>query len=195
MLLIFCLLIKMRPLSTDGAILILVPTGAERYTSSQDSILSIPYILSRTTYPGAPSYGGVRTWAGLRAPKRTGTTRWLKPPTYWVAKNTYYILRPLKINCAFWVTSLVPFALSDRKTCALYFMFKVSHTSIRLIVGHCLHQEQTLSHWIMLQICRSIAGQLIMPNTYALLIHKLRRGPIDFLVRFSADSKLLGPTK
>ncbi len=35
------------------------------------------------------------------------------------------LIRPLKINCAFWVTSLVPLALSGRKTRALYFMFTV----------------------------------------------------------------------
>ncbi len=52
-------------------------------------------------------------------------------------------IRPLKINCAFWVTSLVPFAFSGRKTRALYFMFNFSHTSIRLVVGNCPHQEQT----------------------------------------------------
>ncbi len=35
------------------------------------------------------------------------------------------LIRPLKINCAFWVTSLVPLAFSGRKTRALYFMFPV----------------------------------------------------------------------
>ncbi len=34
------------------------------------------YILSRATFPGAPSYGGMRTWVeGSQA-------RWLKPPLY-----------------------------------------------------------------------------------------------------------------
>ena len=32
-------------------------------------------ILSCTTYPGAPSYGGVRTW--VEGPERMGTVHWL----------------------------------------------------------------------------------------------------------------------
>ena len=38
-------------------------------------------------------------------------------------------IRPLKINCALWVT-FEPFALSGRKTHTLYFMFNFSNTSI-----------------------------------------------------------------
>ncbi len=49
------------------------------------------YILSPATYLGVPSYGGLR-W---KAPKRTGTAHWLKPPTHWVPSNT---LSPAFVN-------------------------------------------------------------------------------------------------
>ncbi len=57
-------------------------------------------------------------------------------------KRYVFSIRPLKINCAFWVTSLVAFALFGRKTRALYFMFNFSHTSIRLVFENCPLQER-----------------------------------------------------
>ena len=93
------------------------------------------------------------------------------------------LLRPLKINCAFWVTLLVPLALSGRKTCTLYFMFtlgqqifmcrKFSRTSAKYLRKLCVFFHCAR---FFVSLARSVArSSLLTQNTQFIL-----RGLIAF---------------